>query len=162
MNDPSAPSSEVSAKRANDIIDGAPQPESRIQEEPLASEQQATTAMDDPGPVPTAEKAHSEPTPNPPGKGKSAKTANARSAGAATKSGRGFSVREEDWKENIPEPGRYDAKITSASIYPKSDITYLSLDYRIFDTAGREFVITEMISTGRNDHEPTLHPVGTR
>jgi hypothetical protein len=70
-----------------------------------------------------------------------AKTAKAKSGSRTTAA---FSVAEEDWLTDIPQPGHYDALVIHASINPKSDITYLNLSYRIVDHAGRPYVISDM------------------
>jgi hypothetical protein len=55
-----------------------------------------------------------------------------------------FSVAEEDWENTIPSPGHYDAEIIRASINPKSDITYLTIEYQIVDQAGRPYSVIEL------------------
>jgi hypothetical protein len=64
--------------------------------------------------------------------------------GATVKGGTGFSVAEANWNKMIPQPGHYDALIVRAWINPKSDITYLNIDYQIVDQAARPYTISEM------------------
>jgi hypothetical protein len=79
-------------------------------------------------------------------RGKPVETALAVGSGAArSKTETGFSVSERDWEKSIPQPGQYDALIISASINPKSDITYLNIDYKIQDQTGQAFTLAEML-----------------
>src|SRR4051812_1169219 len=65
-----------------------------------------------------------------------------------------FSVGEEDWLTDIPQPGHYDAVVIQASINPRSDITYLNISYQIVDHAVRPYVISEMMGLDAKHTNP--------
>jgi hypothetical protein len=77
---------------------------------------------------------------------KQAKSSSAsRSRSAPIGDATAFSVSEEDWLASIPRPGHYDALIIHAWINPKSDITYLNVEYRIVDHDEQPYTVVEMV-----------------
>jgi hypothetical protein len=56
-----------------------------------------------------------------------------------------FSVAEDDWAAAIPKPGHYAATVTSASIKLKSQVVFLSINYRIADGDGAQFMLADFL-----------------
>jgi hypothetical protein len=70
------------------------------------------------------------------------------------KKGHGFSVSEDEWAKTIPPPGHYQATVVDASINPKSNVTWLKINYRIQNGDGPPFPLEELLLLDADRQDP--------
>jgi hypothetical protein len=69
------------------------------------------------------------------------------------KKGHSFSVAEDDWTKTIPSPGHYEATVVRASIHPKSNVTYLKIEYSIQNGDGLRLALDELLPLDADPHD---------